>query len=156
MRPRLSIPLPLPFDNIRKFVSFSNVVRSRGHNMLPENLLQSLNFFCFSIRTQSHHYKKKRMFRGSHCFCAFLYPYSSLPKRIVLVRHGESEANIDPAEYGRTPDWKIGLTQRGFDQAAQTGRSLRAFLKDELVCFYVSPYKRAQQTLPGASRSFQR
>ena len=30
-----------------------------------------------------------------------------LPKRIILVRHGESLGNVDEQYYENTPDWKI-------------------------------------------------
>lgn len=33
-----------------------------------------------------------------------------LPRRIILVRHGESEGNVDESMYCRVPDPKISLT----------------------------------------------
>lgn len=38
------------------------------------------------------------------------------PKRIILVRHGESQANIDDTLYSRVPDNAIELTERGHAQ----------------------------------------
>ncbi len=35
-----------------------------------------------------------------------------LPKRIILLRHGESLGNIDDTAYASIPDWKIPLTRR--------------------------------------------
>ena len=35
-----------------------------------------------------------------------------LPKRIILLRHGESLGNIDDTAYANIPDWKIPLTRR--------------------------------------------
>jgi hypothetical protein len=29
------------------------------------------------------------------------------PKRIVLIRHGQSVGNIDASAYASTPDWKV-------------------------------------------------
>lgn len=35
-----------------------------------------------------------------------------LPKRIILLRHGESLGNVDDTAYSTIPDWKIPLTRR--------------------------------------------
>ncbi|MEO7132102.1 MAG: phosphoglycerate mutase family protein [Dermatophilaceae bacterium] len=72
---------------------------------------------------------------------------SHRPHRIILVRHGESEGNIDDTIYERVPDHRIGLTPKGFEQARETGVQLRALIGDESVDVYCSPYHRAQQTL---------
>lgn len=69
------------------------------------------------------------------------------PKRIVLVRHGESLANLDGGVYEHTPDHAIGLTPAGFEQGRRTGVKLRETFADEDVQVYVSPYIRAHQTL---------
>lgn len=71
----------------------------------------------------------------------------SFPRRIVLIRHGESEGNIDETAYVRTADWRIPLTERGQQQAADAGRALRSVLGDRPTMWYVSPYVRTQQTL---------
>ena len=39
-----------------------------------------------------------------------------LPKRIILVRHGESMGNVDETIYSRVPDPQIRLTDRGREQ----------------------------------------
>lgn len=69
------------------------------------------------------------------------------PLRIVLLRHGESEANVDPTIFEHTPDHAIGLTARGKDQARQAGERLRAAFGGDDVSVYVSPYLRTHQTL---------
>lgn len=69
------------------------------------------------------------------------------PHRIILVRHGESEGNIDDSVYERVPDHRIALTSKGVDQAAATGARLRSIVTDETVDVYCSPYLRARQTL---------
>ena len=43
------------------------------------------------------------------------------PQRIVLVRHGESEGNVDETIYERVPDHALELTWRGRKQAEATG-----------------------------------
>ncbi|KAG8465810.1 hypothetical protein KFE25_005380 [Diacronema lutheri] len=71
------------------------------------------------------------------------------PRRIVLVRHGESLGNLDEAVYTTTPDWMIPLTQRGIEEAMAAGRALNKLLAhpDANVFFYHSPYLRARMTL---------
>jgi broad specificity phosphatase PhoE len=69
------------------------------------------------------------------------------PRRIILVRHGESEGNIDDTIYERVPDHRIGLTAKGFEQARHTGEKIRELLGDESCEVYVSPYHRTRQTL---------
>uniref|UniRef100_A0A1J3JR31 Phosphoglycerate mutase-like protein AT74 n=2 Tax=Noccaea caerulescens TaxID=107243 RepID=A0A1J3JR31_NOCCA len=85
-----------------------------------------------------------------------------LPKRIILVRHGESEGNLDTAAYTTTPDHKIQLTDSGLLQAQEAGARLHALISsnssspDWRVYFYVSPYDRTRSTLREIGRSFSR
>ena len=72
-----------------------------------------------------------------------------LPRRLILVRHGESEANVDRKVYSHTPDWRISLTALGKEQAVECGRRLRDIVQNERLYLYVSPYRRAHQTLSG-------
>ena len=68
--------------------------------------------------------------------------------RLILVRHGESEADRDLAEYCRTPDWRIPLTDRGREQACAAGARVRQLVTDqEDVFVYASPFRRSQQTV---------
>ncbi|XP_015693977.2 phosphoglycerate mutase-like protein AT74H [Oryza brachyantha] len=90
------------------------------------------------------------------------YPPPPRPRRIVLVRHGESEGNVDEAAYTRVPDPRIGLTPRGWRHAEDCGRSLRRLVStgagagdDWKVYFYVSPYRRTLETLRGLGRAFE-
>ncbi|MFF9376740.1 histidine phosphatase family protein [Streptomyces griseoluteus] len=69
------------------------------------------------------------------------------PRRIVLVRHGESVGNVDDSVYEREPDHALALTDRGREQAEETGRHLREIFGDERVSVYVSPYRRTHETL---------
>ncbi|KAI3747406.1 hypothetical protein L6452_09862 [Arctium lappa] len=86
-----------------------------------------------------------------------------LPKRIILVRHGESEGNRDGSAYSTTPDHKIGLTQQGIAQARLAGNQIRRVVSDSdglldnrKVYFYVSPYTRTRSSLREIARSFPR
>ncbi|MDB1088827.1 histidine phosphatase family protein [Streptomyces sp. ACA25] len=68
------------------------------------------------------------------------------PRRIVLIRHGESEGNIDDSVYERVPDHALQLTERGRRQAERAGDRLRGVFGREPVSAYVSPYRRTHQT----------
>ncbi|MEV7380886.1 histidine phosphatase family protein [Streptomyces lydicus] len=68
------------------------------------------------------------------------------PRRIVLIRHGESEGNIDDTVYEREPDHALALTKAGRRQAEEAGATMRAIFGDERISAYVSPYRRAHQT----------
>lgn len=83
------------------------------------------------------------------------------PKRIILVRHGQSEGNVDESVYTRVADPKVGLTAEGVAEAEECGRRIRAMIqKDEAddwkVYFYVSPYRRGLETLRNLAKSFER
>ncbi|KAF5740585.1 Phosphoglycerate mutase family protein isoform 1 [Tripterygium wilfordii] len=85
-----------------------------------------------------------------------------LPKRIILVRHGESEGNLDTSAYATTPDNKIPLTTVGLAQARQAGTHLHSVISGNGSCpnwriyFYVSPYERTRSTLREIGRAFPR
>ncbi|MEU6118172.1 histidine phosphatase family protein [Streptomyces sp. NPDC047117] len=68
------------------------------------------------------------------------------PRRIVLIRHGESDGNIDDTVYEREPDHALSLTERGIKQAEEAGGRLRALFGSERISAYVSPYRRTHQT----------
>ncbi|CAF0779484.1 unnamed protein product [Adineta ricciae] len=68
-------------------------------------------------------------------------------KRIILIRHGESQGNQDSRIYSTVPDHAIGLTDRGREQALHCGEILRKLIgvTETLVCF-VSPFRRSKET----------
>ncbi|MBT2387748.1 histidine phosphatase family protein [Streptomyces sp. ISL-11] len=70
----------------------------------------------------------------------------SRPRRIVLIRHGESVGNVDDTVYEREPDHALSLTETGRAQARDAGARLRKMFGDERVSAYVSPYRRTHQT----------
>jgi broad specificity phosphatase PhoE len=43
------------------------------------------------------------------------------PKRIILIRHGESEGNLDSGIYQLKPDYTLELTKKGLRQADKAG-----------------------------------
>jgi broad specificity phosphatase PhoE len=89
-----------------------------------------LSRISIKLNTYSSYYKK--------CF---------RPKRIILVRHGESEGNVDKTLYAKIPDNKINLTKEGLDQATEAGQKIAKILdKNSKIKFFVSPYNRTKQT----------
>lgn len=78
----------------------------------------------------------------------------SPPKFIYLVRHGQSEANVDWDLLKTVPDWKIPLTEYGRQQSVMAGAYIYSDLRKEfpkgmnnpLVTTYCSPYVRTRQT----------
>ena len=66
---------------------------------------------------------------------------------IKLIRHGQSQANIDDTSSQTiVADHLVPLTPLGFEQAVEVGKTLgHSFLKNSLI--YTSPFLRARQTL---------
>lgn len=82
-----------------------------------------------------------------------------LPRRIILVRHAESEGNVDNFAYTYLPDPQVPLTPRGWRQALEAGERIRqaAMHADGSVgrlFFYTSPYLRSRQTFEGVAQAF--
>lgn len=83
------------------------------------------------------------------------------PRRIILVRHGQSEGNVDETIYTRVADPKVALTKQGLAEAEECGRKIREMIEkdgaeDWKVYFYVSPYRRALETLRNLAKVFER
>ncbi|MFS8003419.1 putative phosphoserine phosphatase [Helianthus anomalus] len=83
------------------------------------------------------------------------------PRRIILVRHGQSEGNVDESVYTRVADPNIRLTERGRREAEECGVRIREMIEkdgadDWKVYFYVSPYQRTIETLRGLGKAFDR
>ena len=68
------------------------------------------------------------------------------PKRIILIRHGESEGNSNSGIYKLKPDYTLELTPKGLSQADTAGKELKSILKEESAFFYVSPFWRTRST----------
>lgn len=76
------------------------------------------------------------------------------PKRIILVRHGESEGNVDKNIYSKTPDYALELTPTGLEQAYKAGVEIKNIIQDQSVFFYVSPMWRTRSTFEQIMKSF--
>lgn len=68
------------------------------------------------------------------------------PQRIILIRHGQSEGNVDKTVYKKKPDFAVNLTAEGRSQARDAGRKLRGITGDQRTWFYRSPFYRTRQT----------
>ncbi|MCH2207977.1 MAG: histidine phosphatase family protein [Lentisphaerales bacterium] len=68
------------------------------------------------------------------------------PKHIILVRHGQSEANVNKGIYIDTPDHLVNLTDMGKQQCAESAELLKEYLHDKNVTVWQSPYNRTRQT----------
>ncbi|MCD8520321.1 MAG: histidine phosphatase family protein [Alphaproteobacteria bacterium] len=85
--------------------------------------------------------------------------------RILFIRHGQSEGNVDIDRYAKMGDYAVGLTDTGWRQAVAAGRFLQGYFFGEEVqkatdmgrvrqarmwpLVYVSSYIRTKQTLSG-------
>ncbi|MGE4579260.1 MAG: histidine phosphatase family protein [Desulfuromonadales bacterium] len=68
------------------------------------------------------------------------------PKRIILVRHGESRGNADQSLYETIPDYALCLTETGKKQARAAGEEIVKIIGSGTVRAYVSPWHRTRQT----------
>ena len=71
----------------------------------------------------------------------------SAPRQIIMVRHGQSEANVDQTIYNRVPDYRIPLTARAPSRPPPRVRRSGAGWTARRSAVYVSPYLRAYETL---------
>lgn len=78
---------------------------------------------------------------------------SKKAKNIIVLRHGQSEGNIDKSVYDRIPDYRIQLTQKGREQAAKAAEHLAREFGERPVGVYVSPFVRTIQTEELAARN---
>ncbi len=81
-------------------------------------------------------------------------------KYIFIVRHGQSEGNVDETVHQKKADWQIELSELGHQQARKAGEFMEAYLQGpELIgkklCAWRSPYKRTRQTHAGIMRSME-
>jgi len=87
---------------------------------------------------------------------AYLYAEAArklLPDRVILVRHGESEGNIDPSVYAHKADNAVELTDTGSAQAREAGKRIKQLIGNEKVQVIVSPFQRTLQTFRNIEES---
>jgi hypothetical protein len=87
-----------------------------------------------------------------------------LPDLVILVRHGQSEGNVDKTMWWKKPDNQIALTSVGIEQATQAGRRIEKvfqFYEQTLgvpmdrIHVHVSPFRRTIQTARYARKAFE-
>lgn len=78
-----------------------------------------------------------------------------LPKRILLVRHGQSLGNVNEEAYHTIPDWLIPITEVGHNQAKDMGKKIKELIGNEPIYLYYSPYLRTRQTMVSMMESLQ-
>lgn len=69
--------------------------------------------------------------------------------KIFLVRHGQSESNINKTMNQVFPDHMVGLTELGKEQAVQAGEKIFKYVLPEEnfpIRLWTSPYKRTRET----------
>lgn len=76
------------------------------------------------------------------------------PKKIFLIRHGQSEGNANHMSYEHKPDYTMQLTDLGNHQAVEVGKILKEKIGEERSMFYISPLWRTRQTFEGIIQSF--
>ena len=78
------------------------------------------------------------------------------PKRIFLVRHGQSEGNANKSAYKDTPDYALRLTPKGRVQAQAVGFQISDLIKcgpeQPSAKFYISPFWRTRETYEEITR----
>lgn len=73
--------------------------------------------------------------------------------RILFIRHGESEGNVDPLQYQLKGDVSVGLTDTGWNQLIGTGEFLSSYYAktgtNDWPTFFVSNYQRTKESFSG-------
>jgi broad specificity phosphatase PhoE len=77
------------------------------------------------------------------------------PENIILVRHGQSHANVDRSICESIPDYALQLTSLGRKQAVAAGEQIRSLIQPGTpIQFYISPYWRTRQTFEEIAKKF--
>ena len=109
--------------------------------MLFELQLLFILLLIFSPRLLNTLLNKLKLYLRKH----------NMPRYIFLIRHGESEANIDQKIHQHVPDNKVQLTTLGKEQADKAAIYLKEFmtinkLNPKQCKMWISPHDRARQT----------
>ena len=68
------------------------------------------------------------------------------PRKIIVMRHAESQEDIDKTVYAHTADLDITLSKNGEAQATNVSAKFLGLLSGGTVHFYMSPGLRLRQT----------
>jgi len=73
---------------------------------------------------------------------------------IILIRHAQSEGNLNRDVHQIIPDHRIKLTPEGWTQAEEAGVRLRNMLRPtDTIRIFTSPYRRTRETTEGILHS---
>jgi broad specificity phosphatase PhoE len=72
------------------------------------------------------------------------------PEKIFIIRHGESEGNVNKKIFVSKPDYAVMLTEKGIKQAKECGKKIKDIIQHEDYGVYYSPYFRSRQTMENA------
>lgn len=76
------------------------------------------------------------------------------PQKIIVMRHAESQEDVDKTVYAHTADLDVALSPRGEKQSINISNTLSNTLGKRRVHFYISPGVRLRQTYELMSSRF--
>jgi len=132
------------FLGLEEQVGASPAKRSIPQMALPDNALGCP--FAGVSSPKSGYVARDDPREGNVAFLMAEAARELLPPRVILVRHGESEGNVDPAVYRHKPDNAVELTEAGSQQALEAGKRIKQIVGDDRVQLIVSPFQRTLQT----------
>jgi hypothetical protein len=121
----------------------------------PFQLMQRMMWSASSENRMAAKDKKVQQERqpvlNDRCSMRAQYNARIMPKKLIMVRHGQSMGNINELLYSTMPDNAMPLTDLGWKQACATGKILKEKMlaSGETVHFIVSPYVRTVETFHG-------
>jgi hypothetical protein len=91
-------------------------------------------------------YWKSATSSSSECeYCARCF-LKKLPRRIICIRHAQSEGNVNPVLYRDIPDNAMRLTALGKIQAREAGKCIKKIVGAESVVRHRGPLFVLSQT----------
>lgn len=104
---------------------------------------------------QMNEYADKALVRQSSIEIIRDFNSKIMPSKLIMVRHGQSEGNVDEELYSKIPDNAMRLTKLGWEMARMAGKALREQLPEgETIHFVVSPYTRTVETFHGIASAW--
>lgn len=68
------------------------------------------------------------------------------PRKIIVMRHAESQEDVDKMVYAHTADLNVALSPAGKKQSVNVSAKLAGLLSGRIVHFYISPGLRLRQS----------
>lgn len=68
------------------------------------------------------------------------------PKKVFIIRHGQSTANADIGVHATVPDWRVPITELGERQSQAAGLDISNAIGKKSLGVYTSPFLRTRQT----------